>query len=98
MQVQENSTVGINLKNDELRGMLKKVDPKDTGKDEKLNSGSGKIENVVDAHNELKKLVILNKVNNDEKYKEFDSDSDPGSGSLGSLTIYQSGLPMQFIR
>jgi len=98
IQVRTNSAAGISLKNDELRDMLKKVDETDTGKDEKRNSNLGKIENVVDAHNELKKLVILNKVNNEEKYKEFDSDSDPGSGSLGSLTIYQSGLPMQFIR
>ena len=89
-QVIINSTTGINLKYLEFRDMLKKVNPSDTGNVEKIKSELGKIENIFDAHNELKKLVIDNTLNNTNNYREFKP--------LGSLNIYQSGLPMIFIR
>ena len=53
------------------------------------NTGTGKIENMVDIHNELKKLVLQNKTQNEKEYKEFTC--------LGSLTIYETGKPMKFI-
>jgi hypothetical protein len=44
---------------------------------------------MLDIHNELKKLVLQNKTQNEKEYKEFTS--------LGSLTIYETGKPMKFI-
>jgi len=77
---------GVIQPSKQFSDMLKKVNPNEEDSVEKSNSGSGNIENVVDAHNELKKLVIANKIKN---YEKFDS--------VGSLTIYERKEPMKFI-
>ena len=45
--------------------------------------------NVMDAHNSIKKLVIDDKLKNDNDYKNMES--------LGTLNIYQNGTPMEFV-
>jgi hypothetical protein len=77
--------------NTSLLESLNKVDLASTyGAPEKYdNTGTGKIENMSDIHNELKELVLQNKTKNEKEYKEFTS--------LGSLTIYETGKPMKFI-
>lgn len=50
----------------------------------------GKVNNVIDVHNELKHIVQTEKEKNDILYTEMKS--------LGTLTIYQSGKEMEFLR
>jgi hypothetical protein len=49
-----------------------------------------RINNVIDAHNALKRAVLEYKTQNDLDHE--------GLTSFGSLTIYQSGRPMKFIQ
>ena len=59
----------------------------------KENNASGmpsKIVNVIDAHNSLKNMVILNRLKNDTDYKDMEM--------LGTFNIYQSGRSMEFVK
>lgn len=49
-----------------------------------------RINNVIDAHNALKKAVLQSKIQNDLDHQSLTS--------FGSLIIYQSGCPMKFIQ
>lgn len=49
-----------------------------------------RINNVIDAHNALKRGVLQSKIQNDLDHQALTS--------FGSLTIYQSGRPMKFIQ
>ena len=72
------------------------------GTPEKLTDGlPEKINNVIDAHNALKNQIMtpICKSLNDGSHGEYSKYSGSGKpySSLGSLTIYESGIPMKFV-
>ena len=72
------------------------------GTPEKLTDGlPEKINNVIDAHNALKTQIMtpICKRLNDGSHGEYSKYSGSGKpySSLGSLTIYESGIPMKFV-
>jgi hypothetical protein len=71
---------------------IKEIDEKHFGTIENINSGKPKkIVNVIDAHEAVKKEILLKKhtKNNEEVYR--------GMESVGTLTIYQDGRDMEFV-
>ena len=78
--------VGITV-TQEIKNFIK-VESEEESQEKYRNTDPNKIENIFDAHNVLRKLVIEKYDANNANYDEFEA--------LASLTIYESRRPMEF--